>query len=64
MDRSGPEQQRRGGAAALAGHEGRKGPAGVSLARPARGITDRLGFEGAVGRQLDAMASKRIIAVL
>lgn len=39
LDRSGPEQQRRGGAAPLAGHEGESRTTGLPLARPAGGVT-------------------------
>lgn len=39
LDRTGPEQQRRGGAAPLAGHEGGSRTAGLPLARPAGGVT-------------------------
>lgn len=39
LDRAGPEQQRRGGAAPLAGHEGEPRTAGLPLALPAGGVT-------------------------
>lgn len=39
LDRTGPEQQRRGGAAPLAGHEGEPRTAGLPLALPAGGVT-------------------------
>lgn len=39
LDRAGPEQQRRRGAAPLAGHEGESGAASRPLARPAGGVT-------------------------
>lgn len=39
---AGPEQQRRGGVAALAGHEGEQQPAGVQMARSPRGVDGRL----------------------
>lgn len=47
LDRSGPEQQRRGGAAPLAGHEGEPRTAGLPLARPPGGVAPPAGRRSA-----------------